>query len=60
MGLGVITWDVVMARWQPNARGRATLALFAEHGYDASYWRPACPIARADMVWRWKRSGLQF
>jgi hypothetical protein len=35
MGLGVIAWDVVMARWQPNARERlerAAFALFAEHG----------------------------
>jgi AcrR family transcriptional regulator len=35
--LGPITYDVAMARWEPNARQRlerAALTLFAEHGYD--------------------------
>jgi AcrR family transcriptional regulator len=39
MGLGLITYDVAMARWEPNARERlerAALALFAENGYDAT------------------------
>lgn len=39
MGLSLITYDVAMARWEPNARERlerAALALFAENGYDAT------------------------
>jgi AcrR family transcriptional regulator len=39
MGLGVITYAVTMARWEPNARERlerAALALFTEHGFDAT------------------------
>jgi AcrR family transcriptional regulator len=39
MGLGVVTYDVRMGRWEPNTRERlerAALALFAEHGYDAT------------------------
>ena len=39
MGLGLITYDVAMARWEPNARERlerAALALFAENGFDAT------------------------
>jgi len=39
MGLGLVTYDGAMARWEPNARERlerAALALFAENGYDAT------------------------
>ena len=39
MGLGAIPYTVRMARWEPNARERlerAALALFVEHGYDAT------------------------
>src|SRR5215468_10519623 len=39
MGLGLITYDELMSRWEPNARERlerAALALFAENGYDAT------------------------
>jgi AcrR family transcriptional regulator len=39
MGHSRITYDGAMARWEPNARERlerAALALFVEHGYDAT------------------------
>jgi AcrR family transcriptional regulator len=39
MSVGVITYDRAVVRWEPDAQGRlgeAAMALFAEHGYEAT------------------------
>ena len=47
MSVTVVTYDRVMGRWEPNARGRlaqAALALYAEQGFEQT---TAAEIARA-------------
>jgi AcrR family transcriptional regulator len=47
MSVTVVTYDPVMGRWEPNARGRlaqAALALYAEQGFEQT---TAAEIARA-------------